>query len=711
LSGAGVRVAVMDTGIDVDHPDLGGCFGPGCRVEVGYDFVGDAYNNDSASPAYNPVAVPDNNPDDCGGHGTHVAGIVGANGAVKGAAPGVTFGAYRVFGCAGSTSSDIMIAAMERIAKDGADVLNMSIGSGYQWPQYPTAQAATRLVEKKGIVVVASTGNNGANGLWASGAPGVGEKVIAVASFDNTHQTLKAFTITADNKAIGYIQATASPIAPTSGTWPLARTGTQTTANDACNPLPAGSLTGKYVLIRRGTCGFNAKAINAQNAGAAGVILYNNVAGIQNTTVVGPPTVTIPTVSVSKASGDLIDTRLAAGPVSLTWTTGLTGDPNLNTANVISGFSSYGLSPVLDIKPDIGAPGGLIWSTYPLEKGGYLTNNGTSMASPHVAGTVALLLEARPGLTPEEVRTLLQNTAEPKAWWGNPALGLLDNVHRQGAGMVQIADAVQTTSHVTPSKLALGESEAGPATRTLTVTNNGATAVTYDLGHAPALATGPNTFTPAFFNGPSTVTFSSPTVTVAAGGIATFDVTISPNGGLADRSLYGGYILLTPQGGGQQLSVPFAGIKGDYQSIQVLVPTVNNFPWLARQVGANFVNQPGGATYTLVGTDVPFLVLHFDHQVQRLEVEIRNAATGQKLHPVFSNAIEDEFLPRNSGAATFFSFAWDGTRLHNNGNDKVKVVPDGQYTLTVKALKALGDANNPAHWETWTSPVVTLDRP
>lgn len=560
-------------------------------------------------------------------------------------------------------------------------------------------------------MVVASAGNNGANGLWATGAPALGERVISVASFENTHLRTNALTITPDGMGIGYRQATAAPAAPTSGTFPLARTGTATSAADACAALPAGSLAGKIALIRRGTCGFNVKAIIAQNAGAIGVIIYNNVPGLQNITVAGPPAVTIPTVSVSAASGVLINNRLATGPVSLTWTTGFVSEPNVATANTISAFSSYGLSPTLDIKPDIGAPGGLIFSTFPLEQGGYGINNGTSMSSPHVAGTVALLLQARPGLSPEEVRTLLQNTALPKAWWGNPALGFLDNVHRQGAGMVQIADAVLTTAHVTPSKLALGESETGPATRTLTVTNNGATAVTYDLLHVPALATGPNTFTPAFFNAPAAVTFSSPTVTVAAGGIATFDVTVSPNGGLADRSIYGGYILLSPQGGGQELSVPFAGIKGDYQSIQVLVPTVNGFPWLAKLVGANYVNQPAGATYTLVGNDVPFLVLHFDHQVQRLEVEVRDAVTGQKLHPVFSNAIEDEFLPRNTGAATFFAFAWDGTRQHNNGNDKVKLVPDGQYRLTVKVLKALGDANNPAHWESWTSPVITLDRP
>ncbi|MBA3531284.1 MAG: S8 family serine peptidase, partial [Ardenticatenales bacterium] len=119
--GQGIRVAVMDTGVDYHHPDLGGCFGPGCRVAIGWDFVGDAFNNDPASPTYNPTISPDANPDDCQGHGTHVAGIIGANGGVKGVAPNVTFGAYRVFGCGGSTTADIMIAAMERALADDMD--------------------------------------------------------------------------------------------------------------------------------------------------------------------------------------------------------------------------------------------------------------------------------------------------------------------------------------------------------------------------------------------------------------------------------------------------------------------------------------------------------------------------------------------------------------------------------------------------------------
>jgi len=711
LSGAGVRVAVMDTGIDFDNPDLGGCFGPGCRVEGGYDFVGDAYNNDSTSATYNPVPVPDAIPDDCNGHGTHVAGIIGANGVVRGVAPGVTFRAYRVFGCNGSTSSDIMLAAMERIGQDGANVLNMSIGSALQWPEYPTAQAASRLVEKKKIVVVASAGNEGSLGLYGSAAPSLGDNVIAVASFDNVGIHALAFTVSPDNRATGYFPATGGPSAPVAGSFPLARTGTSTSTADACSALPAGSLTGKVVLIRRGTCGFYNKAKNAEAAGAAAVVLYNNAAGIPSFSVAGTPAVGIPVATITAGDGAALDSRIAAGPVTLTWTGTAVQMPN-TTGNLISSFSSYGMSPDLSLKPDIGAPGGFIYSTYPLEKGGHAILSGTSMASPHVVGAVALLLQARPGLAPEDVRGILQNTAEPKPWAGNPALGFLDNVHRQGAGMVQIVNAIQAPARVTPAKLALGESEGGPAVRTLTVKNDSSAAITYTLAHAPALATGPNTFTPSFFNAPASVAFSAPTVTVPAGGVATFDVTISPNPGLPDHSLYGGYVVLVPQDGGQTLRVPFAGFKGDYQSIQVLVPTANNFPWLSKIVGSSYTNQPAGASYTLQGNDVPVLLVHFDHQSTRLEVEILDAATGKPVHPVFYNAIKEEFLPRNSSASGFFAFAWDGTRLHSNGNHLMtKEVPNGRYVLVVKVLKALGDENNPAHWETWTSPVITLARP
>lgn len=694
LTGAGVRVGIIDTGIDYNHPDLGNGFGPGFRVAVGYDFVGDAYDG-STTP------VPDPFPDDCDGHGTHVAGIVGANGGVVGVAPGVTFGAYRVFGCAGSAEDDVIMAALERALQDGMKVVNMSLGSAFLWPQSPLGLASDRLVNK-GVVVVASIGNSGANGLYSAGAPGLGKKVIGVASFDNTHSALNYFTVSPDATKIGYNHADGAPMAPTSGSAPMARTGTNTSTADACSALAAGSLSGKVALIRRGTCGFYAKARNAQLAGAIGVAIYNNVAGRLSITVAGTPAITIPVVSISDTEGVLINSRLAAGAVTMTWTNQIAEFPNA-TGGLISSFSSYGLSPDLALKPDIGAPGGFIRSTFPLELGGYAILSGTSMSSPHVAGAVALLLQARPHTSSQTVNTILQNSAVPANWFGNPGLGLLDNVHRQGAGMLRIDRAILSTSKITPGKLSLGESQAGPAIQTITIENNGGDTLTYALSHAPALATGPNTFTPSFVNAPATVTFSANSIIVPPGGSAAVTVTITPNAGLADRSLYGGYLVATADNG-DVLRVPYAGFKGDYQSIQVLTPTPAGFPLLARLVGTSLIPLPSGGSFTMKGADIPYILVHLNHQSRLLRLEVFDANTGRAWH----RADNEEYLPRNSAATSFFAFTWDGTTV--NGK-KTNTVPNGSYVIKMTVVKALGDESNPSDVETWTSPVVTLARP
>jgi minor extracellular serine protease Vpr len=724
LTGAGVKVAIMDTGTDYHHPDLGGCFGPGCRVAMGYDFVGDAFNADPSSTAYNPTPAPDPDPDDCNGHGTHVSGIVGANGVVDGVAPGVTFGAYRVFGCAGSTTGDIMIAAMERALADGMQVLNMSIGSAFQWPQYPTAQASDRLVNK-GVSVVASIGNSGANGLYSAGAPGLGKKVIGVASYDNTHVTLATFTVTPANLTIGYGNAAAAPPAPTSGSLPLARTGTPTTGNDGCaiaGALP--NLTGMAVLIRRGTCGFYEKSRRAQLAGASAVVLYNNAAGRFSPTVaVGPGAdgnpVTIPVVAVSDTEGVSINNAIAAAAQTLNWQSGTASFVN-PTGNLISSFSSYGLSPDLALKPDIGAPGGLIYSTYPLEQGGYATISGTSMSSPHTAGGVALLLEARPNTSSQAVRGILQNSADPKNWFGNPGLGFLDNVHRQGAGMLDIDDAILATTTIEPGKIAAGEGQAGPFAQTLTLKNSGSSAVTYDLSFVNALSTG-GVITPSFTTSNASVGFSAPSVTVPAGGSATVNATITPATGPTNGQ-YGGYIVFTPQGGGQVYRVPFAGFVGDYQGIQVMT---GGFPVLGRLNSCapaallrgldcfgtgGYSGLPAGATFNLTAAigQTPYFLVHLEHQVRKLRAEVFSTG-GKAWHRIF----DEDYVGRNSvsttpGPGTFFAFPWDGTTVAGN---KAYTVPDGQYVVKISVLKALGDAANPAHWETWTSPVITIDRP
>ena len=631
----------------------------------------------------------------------------------------MTFGAYRVFGCAGSTTSDIILAALERALADGMQVINLSLGASRQWPQYPTAQASSRLA-KKGVVLVASIGNSGPGGgtaadaLWAAGAPGVGEAVIGVASFDNAQRSFQV-----GGTPFGYNPASGAPLPPTTGSLTMARTGTTTTANDGCIALTPGSLTGRAVLIRRGTCGFFVKATNAQNAGAAAVVLYNNAAGALNPSAAGTPAITIPVVGITAAQGATLNAAIAAGTTTLTWSADAVGFP-FGTGGLISGFSSFGMAADLTVKPDLGAPGGSIFSSYPLELGGSATLSGTSMSSPHTAGVAALILQALPNAAlgregavvgrnaPPMINmaTRLMNTAKPKNWSGNAALGLLDHSFRQGAGMVDAVAAVQSKQFVVPGKFSTGESQTGPTVQRLTVRNDALVPVTYTLGHVAGVAAGPNTQTGANYNitgvfdAPATVTFSAPTVLVPARSTASVTVTVTANGTLPDRSLHGGYITLTPGADGAPINVLYVGFKGDYQSTQVLTPTVNGFPWLATLSGISFTNQPAGATYTMAGGDTPYVLVHFDHLSRTLKVEAVDAATSAS-RGVIS---EDQYFGRSATPAGFFSFNWDGTT-------STGVQPNGTYRIRVSVLKALGDPANPAHWEIWTSPTATIARP
>jgi minor extracellular serine protease Vpr len=739
LTGAGVKVAVMDTGVDYDNSSLGGdgvartnsTMFPNSRVVAGRDLVGDAFNANSADPAFNPNPTPDALPDDCQGHGTHVAGIVGANGAIKGIAPGVQLGSYRVFGCNGSTTADIMLQAMEAALADDMDILNMSIGSAFQtWPQYPTAAGSDRLVNR-GVIVVASIGNSGADGVYSAGAPGVGRKVIGVASMDNSHVELRTFTVTPDGVQIGYTNATGAPAAPTAGSATMSKTGTPASTADGCDStggVPA-SAAGTVVLIRRGTCTFHEKARNAQTAGAIGVVLYNNVAGRVSPTVVGPVAITIPVVAVSDTEGVLLNDRIAAGTTTLTWTNQVGKFQNA-TAGLASSFTSYGLTAELDLKPDVAAPGGLIRSTYPLEKGGSALLSGTSMASPHTAGAAALILQAHPDSKWDDIRARLQNTADPARWWGQPGnAALREPAHRQGAGMIDIDDAVLSTTRIDPSKLALGESQAGPQTHTLTIGNSSASAQSYALGNTSGIGTG-NTFSagnppvPLFFLQNRTVTFSQSgvavtSVTVPAGGSATVDVTITPNPAAdEDRTLYGGWLTFTA--GNQTFRVPYAGFVGDYQSLQVLqagaagiFPTIGRLTGFVSATDRTLVHTPvaAGATFTMTGGDVPYVLAHFAHQARAVRVELFDAGTNRRVGEV----LRDEYRERNSrrtgttndtNSDVYLPFAIDGSVKKGNGRE---VVPDGQYYVVFSVTKALADDATPT--EQWTSASFLIDRP
>ena len=777
LTGKGVKIGIIDTGIDIDHPAFGGSGAPGSatfptsKVVAGYDFVGDEYNGSSSSDKYNPVPKPDPLPNDCNNHGTHVASIAAGNDKarkLRGVAPDAKLGVYRVFGCDGGTGNDVTLAAMERAAKDGMDVVNMSLGGDFaSWPNYPTAAAADAMADS-GIVVTASAGNARIKGIFANGGPSVARKAISVGSVDNTHTRSFAFK-GPDGKLVSYTALQGSPEAPTAGKLELAAypDGKKTGAVD----LPGTPFKGKAVLVARGDTKFHEKALAAQNDGAAAVIIYNNEEGTLMAEVRGEPAIRIPTVGVTQAEGAKLEAAAAAGSASIEWTREEVVSADSN-GGALSDFSSFGLAADLTVKPDVLAPGGNIYAAIPIKKQGergYASYSGTSMASPHAAGAAALLLQSNTALNPGDVRTVLQNTAKPLDLRNPEALELdastkaKEPVHLQGAGLINVPAAVaQAHSHakvasdavpstVTPSKISLGDTDSNDPTE-LTIANRSNKEVTYTLSSdvSPVGTAGPNQF-PSYFAGLNTkVSFSAKTVTVPANSTRTVKATVTPPSTYTDKgtakklpwpTIYGGYLVLKGSNNTVQ-HIPFAGLNADYESLGFL-----RSEWTANDLTPNeppsddyagkiyiepnlaFVSScPSGRvvdaqcpdatlslvskddhTYSMNGYDVPNVVVHIENPVSKLEVAAYHAnADGSKGKP----AGKDNIVFRSDGVGADISawnYAWDGTVASDNGKAPV---PDGRYVLEVTATKGTGHAQNGKNTETFTSrPFVVRSNP
>ena len=612
LTGKGMKIGIIDTGIDIDHPAFGGSGVPGSaafptsKVVAGYDFVGDRYNSDVNSDAYDPNAVPDSVPNDCHGHGTHVAGIAAGNDPTsnfRGVAPNALLGAYRVFGCDGSTDTGVMLTAMERASRDGMNVVNMSIGAPYMtWPEYPTAVAADALVNS-GVVLTVSQGNEGDHGTFSGSAPAVSPKAIAVGSVDNNGLLLATFT-TADGASYTYMPVDGAAVPPTTGSAQLAAypDGQKTGAVD----LPGKPFEGKVALVARGDSTFAEKAAAAQADGAVGVLIYNNEDGVVRASI--HPTTDLPVGTISKEQGEKLEGLIAKGagnnPV-ITWTDKQESIVDPDTATVVSTFSAWGMTADLKLKPDVLAPGGEITSAYPLDKQtakkGYTELSGTSMAAPHTAGAAALVLESNPSASPDAVKAVLQNTADPvllsyPIQRGFPSQARIQEpVQHQGAGLIDIPAAVsqansyaapgkeKRVSTVTPSKISLGDTDSNDPTE-LTITNNSDKEKTYTLGSDlnAAGTYGPNTLLQYAPGLNTKVTFSADKVTVPAHSTRTVKATVAPPSSYSSYAtgtavetklpyitMYGGYITLKDNDGRLQ-RIPFAGLNGDYESREAI---------------------------------------------------------------------------------------------------------------------------------------------
>ncbi|WP_261799111.1 S8 family serine peptidase [Actinomyces ruminicola] len=750
-TGEGIKIGVIDSGVDYDHTELGGTGNagaettegdgstdfPNTKVTTGYDFVGDAYGDPTVAAqdvqaAYKPV--PDAYPDDCAGHGTHVAGIAAASGEVgteevTGVAPDAEIGAYRVFGCQGSSDAEVMAAAMQRAAADGMDVINLSISADYMLvTDYPITASAEALAAR-GVIITASQGNAGESGVWTMGAPAAATHVLAAGSLDNTIALGHYLTVSSAGTSEQFLYAnaegsTASVQRDDDTHYPLVASGDleadggdeATDSSLLCQPAAADAFSGKIVLVRRGGCDFYTKAANAQAAGAVGAVFDNSAPGQLGVSLVGSDgsVVSIPAVAIDQASGDAIRAALAEDS-ELTFAEE-PAEFNIATGGKVSAFSAWGLNTDLGLKPDVVAPGGYIWSTWPLEEGGYRSASGTSMSSPYLAGAVALILQAHPeiqqasGTGPvDEVAWRLRSTAIPVAWSGADDAALLEPVAHQGAGLIDVDAAIGATTSVSASVLNLGESEHHPDgnTQEVTLTNRADADVTYSLSHTDAVTvTGPSSAPEQGTSTPATVSTDGTTVTVPAGGSATLTVTITAPADAADGDLYGGWLELTPDGDAEAdtIRIPYSGVAGNLAAGQVFGDATAIVDMDVKPVNTGRYVF-GDSTRTSEGAyeDLPAVLIEplIPFRGAVLEVSrVYNDGTVSYLGPA---AYDAQWRVRGQNPA----FLWSGGYYDADGN--IQQAPTGDYQLTVRVCPIGGDGSAATDWATWASPEISID--
>jgi minor extracellular serine protease Vpr len=521
-AGAGVKIAVIDTGIDYYHADFGGsgnpadyAYGlahdttvpatnadgvtvafPSAKVPVGYDFVGDAYDASAAPGSPATIPHPDPNPLDCNSHGTHTASTAAGMGVLSdgstytgpynasiygttdfrigpGVAPQAKLFIYRVFGCEGST--DVVTEAIDQAVADGADVISMSLGSPFGSAGTPDAVAANNAA-RAGVVVVASSGNEG-SGAYMTGTPGSSTRTISVAAID-TNESFPGATIALSSGNVSAINANNGPL-PKTGRLNVLMDGGSISLGCAASDY-ASVLPGDIVVTLRGVCARVDRATLGQAAGAAAVIMINNSSGLPP--FEGPiQGVTIPFLGVQASNAAAL--AAAAGETVTVSASAPLVNPGYQE---LADFSSWGpRSNDSAIKPEVAAPGVSVVAAGMGTGSGVLVNSGTSMAAPHVAGVAALVIDAHPYWNVNEVKAAILSTADTSVRIaGYDPLGA-------GSGLVQAQRATTTAAiALTRDKLDtlsfayVPISRSYSAIRSFTIENKGNKPITYKLSAA-----------------------------------------------------------------------------------------------------------------------------------------------------------------------------------------------------------------------------------
>jgi minor extracellular serine protease Vpr len=425
MDGTGIKIAVIDTGVDFNHPDLFG-WGSNGKVIGGYNFI-----------------QPDQLPLDKEGHGTKVAGIIAADGNILGVAPKAKILAYKVSEDGEGVSSELISGAIKKAIEDEADIINISLGVNRTNSKI---DSAVNDALEKGIFVVTAAGNDGPE-LKTIGSPGRNFESLTIgATYNNMTSSLIA-TLEIDEKQYTAIPMVGAP-----------KTNEPITAKvifgsfGKINDLENLDVKDSILIVERGSdvkdelLFFSIKEKNAADAGAKALIVYNNESGIFLGELIhefsGPEySPRIPVVSVDREEGLEIIKKLeneSEGKINLFY-----------NPDFIAHFSSRGPVSPFYMKPDMVAPGAYINTTH--IGSSYNLTSGTSFAAPHVSGAAALLLQNNPELENHELKSLLVTTTKPVS----NAYGKEFSIHESGSGRLDIASAYNAKLIINPTNFVI----------------------------------------------------------------------------------------------------------------------------------------------------------------------------------------------------------------------------------------------------------------
>jgi subtilisin family serine protease len=591
-AGRGVRVAIIDSGIYVTRAANGAYAGNPCFDDTGFRrpkgfpkgdtrftnnkvIVARAYFRPDDPPAPGndtPIQGPGGSP-----HGTHVAGTVACNAGTEanvqgvdvvlsGVAPAAYLMNYRVFYPSqsredfqnGNAYVAELVQAIDDAVADGADIISNSWGSSYQntlaWPD-PMVQAAEAAVDA-GVTMVFAQGNSGPAEATGN-SPANSPDVIAVgASTKDVALVPGQIDVTAPTPVPADL--TAMTVGPagfgaqlTTNLGPAPYVPAQVASGGSslgCDPFPAGSLTGAIAVIERGVCEFSTKVLQAQNAGAVAALVYNSAANGDNLQSMGPgvdaPRVTIPSWFMRRSQGLAMVAYHTANPGATMAQFTYAPQVTPNIADVMAGFSSRGPTQDKILKPDVVAPGvdvvssGYAVGDFPTPFTGFGPQSGTSMATPHVAGAAALLLDLHPRWTPTQVKSALMTTASKEVFIDTartiPA-GVLD----RGSGRIDVEAAANPGLTVDQPSLSGGEVAAG-------------TELSFTI-QATGTNPGANQWAVSTTGSGLTITPSTSVLSVSGQSRAELGVTVVAG---AEPGDYDGEIVLTNSATGQVLHIP-----------------------------------------------------------------------------------------------------------------------------------------------------------